>query len=97
MTIKNLPLFKSGLLQGIKNKMKVNVAEYRRQIGHLERIYHVDRHACVGSLEIKHCAMAAKRVRDDILSMVCPRAKNQDHQRKDTIVQKAKSFINQTL
>lgn len=72
----------------------VPVAEYRRRVEHLERVYNGDRHSCVGAGEWECWRRIAVRVLGEVERTECKRAKDEDRIRKADIVNRVRFYLN---
>jgi hypothetical protein len=79
--------------QETKAAEKVKVSEFRGKIEHLERVFNVDRHACVGDKEKADWCGRVKNVLADLEGMECPRAKSDDLERCASIIAKVKAYL----
>ncbi|MBU1014787.1 MAG: hypothetical protein KKG99_17470 [Bacteroidetes bacterium] len=75
------------------NPETVNVEEFRRRICHLERIIHVDRHACVGPEEKEGNLNIMKRVGSELINTTCKRATEDDWTRRESIIDRSTTFL----
>lgn len=71
----------------------MKIADYRNKVEHLERVFHVDRHACVGNKEKAYWFERAGRILAEVAPMECPRAKPDDIERKNLIVNKVTTYL----
>jgi len=66
----------------------MKISDFRGSIQHLERIFHTDRHACVGAKEKAYWSTIAYRFLDEAIALTCARAKPEDLQRQAEIIEK---------
>jgi hypothetical protein len=78
----------------MSNLKVVPVSEYRGAVEHLERIFNVDRHACVGKNERDNWADVARRMLTMYEGLECKRAKPDDVERLSAIVKKITDYLN---
>ncbi len=71
----------------------LSVADFRGSIDHLERVYNVDRCACVGDKEKALWADRCKTLVTEVEGLTCPRAKAADNERHSAIVKKVTAFL----
>lgn len=64
----------------------VTVAAFRDAIEHLERIVHVERHACVGADEKANWAKIARRIGSELINTTCKRATAADWTRREQAI-----------
>lgn len=79
--------------QQTKTVEKVKVSEFRGKIEHLERVFNVDRHACVCDKEKADWCGRVKNVLADLEGMECPRAKAEDLECCVSIIAKVKAYL----
>lgn len=79
--------------QEARTAEKVNVAKFRGKIEHLERVFNVDRHACIGDEEKADWCGRVKNVLADLEGMECTRAKVDDLERCAAIITKVKAYL----
>lgn len=78
----------------MSNLKVVPVSEYRGAYEHLERIFNVDRHACVGDNERANWAGIARRMLALYEGLECKRAKPEDREAMENIVTKINDYLN---
>ena len=71
----------------------MKVAEYRNIISHLERVVNCDFHSCVGDEEKARWVEIAKRVGTELINAQCPRAKADDRERAERIIDRSATRI----
>lgn len=69
------------------------LSDFRSKIQHLEHLFHIDRHACVGSKEKDHWTVVVRRVLRTVDIIECRRAKPEDIARKQNIVGQVKKYL----
>ncbi len=74
-------------------KVQVKVGEFRDCVAHLERVFNVDRCACVGDKEKVHWREICERVLGEAEALECSRAKPEDLGRRLSIVTKVKIYL----
>jgi hypothetical protein len=67
----------------------VNVAEFRQQIEHLERLVNCDWHACANDAERADWAFRARKVGSELIHMACKRATVADMDRRERVLDKS--------
>ena len=77
----------------VEKRKNVKVAEFRSEIEHLEHVFNVDRHSCVGDNEKLTWRIICKRVLDDLLLLTCKRAKPNDLENRNLIVQRVQEYL----
>ncbi|MEM8500901.1 MAG: DUF3560 domain-containing protein [Pseudomonadota bacterium] len=76
-----------------KTPDKVSVGEFRDQVRYLERVFNVDRHACVGDNEKTLWRNIAQRALIELEAMQCPRATSDDLARCTAIIKMVKAAL----
>ena len=71
----------------------VPVAQYRDSIRHLQRVFNVDRHACVSEREKAHWRTIAQRALTELQRVTCARATPADHENKAAIIAAVSHYL----
>jgi len=77
-------------LEKIKN---VPIAEFRGVIRQLERIYHTDRHACVGQQEKDNNKRIMQRIQNNLLFIECNKKKPEDVEDYEKIIKITRDYL----
>lgn len=76
-----------------ENAEVVNVAEFRDRISHLEHSIRCDKQSCVGEKEKTHWLHIMKGISSELFNTTCKRAKVQDWDRRERIIDEATMII----
>lgn len=74
-------------------KETVKVAIFRQRIEHLERVFNVDRCACVDAREFTNWMTICRRVLETLEATTCARAKPEDWERYTAIIETVRAFL----
>ncbi len=77
----------------IENTEIVSVGEFRSRVRHLERVFHNDRHACVGDAEKAGNLRIMFNVMQELICTESKRAKFEDWEERERIIDKCSSYI----
>jgi hypothetical protein len=75
------------------NPNRVKVSELRDMIQYAERLFNTDRHACVNADEKAQNEAMVKAACSELIDTVCYRAKEDDWNRRENIIDRAASHF----
>jgi len=71
----------------------MNVAQFRANVSHLENLFHVKRHACVGDEEKEYFESILTNVLSDVERLDCKTVKPADLERQREIIDHVDNFL----